>query len=365
MGAATLRIGLVGARSRAFVAGLRGVPGVEVAALCDIDPAVLARYGDQLGIEHRYAEFERLLESQIDAVVVGTPMHLHVPQSIAALEAGKHVLCEVTAAVDVEQCRALVAAARRSGRHYMLSENYCYRRQTVLVGALVRAGLLGEPYYAEGGYIHNCRHLHADAEGRPTWRTIWQVGKNGCTYGTHSLGPVLQWLDDRVATVACFGSGRRTEPKHGMDDTVTMICTTTRGAQVSIRCDMLSSRPHNMIHYALQGTTGAYLAGRHPGEEGLVWLKDRSPDPETWEPLERYAEYLPDSWRRPPPAALAAGHGGGDYFIVRDWIEAIRRDEPPPIDVFRGLDFTLPGLISEESIARGGVPLPVPDPRAW
>jgi hypothetical protein len=44
-------------------------------------------------------------------------------------------------------------------------------------------------------------------------------------------------------------------------------------------------------------------------------------------------------------------------------IDAIRRDAPPPIDVYRGLDFTLPGLISERLIAQGGVPLPVPDPR--
>lgn len=365
MGMSRLRIGLAGVRSRAFVAGLRALPGVAVTALCDLDPAALARYGDELGIEQRYTEYEALLDSDVDAVVVATPMPLHVPQSIAALQAGKHVLSEVTAAVDLAQCRALVAAVRASGKHYMLSENYCYRRATVLVGALVQAGLFGEPYYAEGGYIHNCRHLHTDAAGRPTWRAIWQVGKNGCTYGTHSLGPVLQWLDDRVATVVCLGAGQRTEPRWGMDDTVTMLCQTTRGALIAIRCDMLSPRPHNMTHYALQGTRGAYQSGRYPGEPDLVWLAGHSPGPEQWQPLDAYAGYLPDHWRLPPPEALRAGHGGGDFFIVRDWIEAIRRDTPPPIDVYRGLDFTLPGLISEQSIAQGGAPLPVPDPRAW
>lgn len=58
--------------------------------------------------------------------------------------------------------------------------------------------------------------------------------------------------------------------------------------------------------------------------------------------------------------------GGGvpSQAIRNRWIAAIRRDAPP-IDVYRGLDFTLPGLISEQSIAQGGIPLPVPDPRAW
>lgn len=360
-----LRVGLAGVRSRAFAAGLRALPGVEVSALCDLDPAALSRTGDDLGIDWRTTDYAALLDGPIDAVVIGTPMHLHVPQAIAALAAGKHVLSEVTAAVDLDQCRALVAAVRASGRHYMLSENYCYRCSTVLVGALARAGLFGEPHYAEGGYIHNVRHLHTDAAGHPTWRTVWQVGKNGCTYGTHSLGPVLQWLDDRVATVTCLGGGQRTEPRWGMDDTVTMLCQTTRGALVVIRCDMLSLRPHNMTHYALQGTRGAYQSARRGGEDDLVWLQGHSPELEAWEPLDRYAAHLPDHWRNPPPAALRAGHGGGDYFIVHDWIDAIRRDTPPPIDVYRGLDFTLPGLISEASIARGGVPLPVPDPRAW
>jgi hypothetical protein len=66
-------------------------------------------------------------------------------------------------------------------------------------------------------------------------------------------------------------------------------------------------------------------------------------------------------WRNPSEEALRAGHGGGDYFIVQEFIEAIRRDSAPPIDVYRALDYTVPGLISEQSIAQGGVPLPVPD----
>lgn len=53
-------------------------------------------------------------EAGLDAVVIGTPMPLHVQQSVAALERGLHVLCEVTAAVSVEECKQLVQAAARS-----------------------------------------------------------------------------------------------------------------------------------------------------------------------------------------------------------------------------------------------------------
>ena len=74
-----------------------------------------------------------------------------------------------------------------------------------------------------------------------------------------------------------------------------------------------------------------------------------------------YEAHLPEMWRWLSEAALRAGHGGGDFFIVRDFIAAIRAGAAPPIDVYRALDYTVPGLVSEQSIARGGVPLPVPD----
>jgi predicted dehydrogenase len=285
-----------------------------------------------------------------------------VPQSIAALRRRKHVLSEVTAAVSLDQCTELVQAVKASEQIYMLAENYCYSKPNVLVRALAREGLFGELYYAEGAYIHDCHAIHYDAQGEPTWRTVWQVGRNGCTYGTHSLGPVLQWIDDRLVSVTCLGSGTHTEPRHRMDDTVTMLGKTSRGSLVNVRVDMQSHRPHNMTHYVLQGTHGAYESGRRLGEPNLVWIEGRSPGRESWQDLAEYeAEFLPDPWRNLGREATSSGHGGGDFFVARDFALSILKGTPPPIDVYRALDFSVPGLVSETSIANGGVTVPVPD----
>jgi predicted dehydrogenase len=365
-GNAELRVGIVGRRGQSFIAGLRSLPEVHVAAFCDINPETLAEIADRHTIPERYRGFEEMIMSDLDAVIVATPMHLHVPQSVAALAKGKHVMSEVTAAVSLEECRGLVEAVRRTGRTYMMAENYCYSRPNMTIRRMVDEGLFGELYYAEGAYIHNVRSVHQDADSRPTWRTVWQVGKNGCTYGTHSLGPVLQWLGERVVTVSCLGSGRHAEPCHAMDERVVMLCHTERGALIDIQLDMLSRRPHNMTHYVLQGTRGAYQSARRPGEPNLVWIEERSPGPEAWQDLDEYADsFRPEPWRIWGDRAQAAGHGGGDFFVARDFTRSVLDGTPPPIDVYRALDFTLPGLISEESIARGGVPLPVPDPRDW
>jgi hypothetical protein len=227
---------------------------------------------------------------------------------------------------------------------------------------MARLGLFGELYYAEGAYIHDCHSIHYDAAGNPTWRVEWQVGRNGCTYGTHSLGPVLEWLGERLASVTCLGSGIHTEPRHKLDDTVTMLGKTPSGALVNVRVDMQSHRPHNMTHYALQGTKGAYQSARRPGEPDLVWIESRSPGKEAWQDLAEYeAEFLPEPWRSLGAEASRAGHGGGDFFVARDWVASIVDGTEPPIDVCRALDFTVPGLVSEESIARGGQSVAVPD----
>ena len=73
----------------------------------------------------------------------------------------------------------------------MMAENYCYTRESALVKALAGAGLFGETYYGEGAYVHELKELH---EATP-WRRFWQVGVDGNTYPTHSLGPVLSWMD--------------------------------------------------------------------------------------------------------------------------------------------------------------------------
>lgn len=368
-----LTVGLVGKRAGAFVAGLRAQPDVRIVGVCE--PAETARAGlaERAGVAEagQFGDYDALLDTvRPDAVVLGTPMHLHVPQAVQALERGTHVLSEVTAAVDLDQCRTLVNAVRRaersSGARYMMAENYCYRKDVVLVRAMARKGLFGQCYFAEGEYLHDVKHLHHFPDGSPTWRATWQVGKRGCTYGTHSLGPALEFFgpEVRVVTVSCVGSGIHTDPEHPHDDTSLMLCQLNTGGLIKVRLDMMSNRPHAMAYYSLQGTDGCYEGGRGFGDQPKLWIGGKESDPKTareWQSLWDFEEHLPEMWRNPTEEALRAGHGGGDYFIAGDFVRAIRSGQTPPIDVYRAMDYTLPGLISEQSLAAGGAPLPVPN----
>jgi predicted dehydrogenase len=357
-----MRIGVAGCRrGGGFVAGVRSLADrAELTAAYDPGPQVARRFADEHGIASVCDSFEHLVDA-VDAVVLASPQQHHAPQAVFALAAGRHVLSEVPAAVSLEQAHALVAACRSSTATYMLAENYGYTRPNLIVSAMAAQGVFGTSYYAESEYLHEMKSWHTTSTGSPTWRYHWQVGRDGHTYPTHSLGPLLTWLDDRITAVSCVGTGRHTDPEHAISDTVLLLGRTTRGALLRIRLDLLSNRPHLMDFYSLQGTTGAYESGR-AGEPARVYLHGRTPD-NTWEPLEAYAaEFLPARYARP---LEGSGHWGADSWPVLDFVAAIETGDRAAIDVYSALDMTLPGLVSEFSIAQGGAWLAVPDPRTW
>lgn len=361
-----IRVGVVGRRGEAFLPALRAQPGVRVEALCELNDEWLAAASQRWEIGKTSRRYEELLEL-VDAVVVATPMHLHAEQAILALHADRHVLSEVTACVSLEECWRLWKAARASKATYMMAENYCYMREVVLVGELARRGLFGEPYYGEGEYIHEVRGLHHGSDGRPTWRAYWQVGTPGLTYPTHSLGPVVQWMrtsapDDRPVRVVAMGSGVHTDPEHPQDDTCVGLVQMASGRLVRLRLDMMINRPHRMAYYSLQGTKGVYEASQREGETGWVWFGEGRPDEERrWRPITEFEEMLPVRYREASSEALRAGHGGGDWFLIEDWVATLRGEQPPAIGLEDALEWTAVGLLSTVSVQNGGVPLLLPD----
>ena len=360
MTARPLRVVVAGAaRGAGFTVALRAAAGrAELLGVYDPQREAAERFRAEHGADRTFGDFREAVAAA-DAIILASPQQHHAPQAAFALDAGVHVLSEVPAAVSQEQVRELLAAARRSSATYMLAENYGYMRNNLIVRAMAREGLFGDIYAADAEYLHEMKGWHRTADGEPTWRHTWQVGRNGITYPTHSLGPLLDWTEDRIVAVSCVGTGRWTDPEHELEDAVTLLARTRRGALLRTKLDLLSNRPHLWDYYALQGTAGAYESARGPDDQTKVHLVGRSPAGE-WEPLDRYDTFLPDKYRHPP---AGSGHGGSDAWPFLDFLESIERQEPAPIDVYRALDMTLPGIVSEASIAQGGAWLHVPDPR--
>lgn len=153
--------------------------GATVAALCDPDAATLTAAATTVGLdatEHCFRDYSAMLASGlVDAVLIATPMEFHAAQTIEALHLNIHVLCEVTAAVTVDECRAVVAAAACSRAHYAMAENFLYANHTRFIARLVADGRFGEPHYAEAEYLTHGKYPST------VWRRKWMVGRKGIT----------------------------------------------------------------------------------------------------------------------------------------------------------------------------------------
>ncbi len=367
-----MNVGIVGVvrRGGSFKRAFGNIPEARIHAVCDINEEGLTEAMEESGASEKYTLYDEMLEkSDIDIAVIGTPMQFHVDQAVKALEKNIHVLSEVTAGVSIEECRRLTAAVKSSKATYMMAENYIYMKPNMIVRELVDRGLFGEVYYAEGEYIHELKELNE----KTPWRRKWHTGVNGITYPTHSLGPVLTWMsDDRVKKICCAGSGRRYKDPRGdyyeQEASTVMLCKTEKDRLIKIRLDMLSDRPHACTNYSLQGTRGCYESARSKGtgDRNKIWLDSLGLEKDTWMYLEDLdPELLPTEWQDEEKIKSLGGHGGGDYLEIVDFIESIIQGKPAPVDIHRALDMTLPGLISQESITRGGEWMEVPNSRDW
>src|SRR3954452_14798922 len=142
--------------ARRIVEAERIGPNAALVAVASRDEARGRAYAEENGIARVHGSYEALLEDpEVDAVYNPLPNSLHVPWSIKALEAGKHVLCEKPLSRDAEQVAAAFAAADRAGRLMMEAFMWRFQPQTEALERLCRDGTLGELRYARAQFGFN------------------------------------------------------------------------------------------------------------------------------------------------------------------------------------------------------------------
>ncbi|AZS17869.1 Gfo/Idh/MocA family protein [Paenibacillus lutimineralis] len=391
-----VRLAIVGGnRGASFLNALNAMSDrIDLTATCDLNELVLDQWKEIFPGIRTYHDYSRMLQDpSIDAVFVISPMHLHARHSVEALNAGKHVLSEVIAVQSLEEAWELIETVERTGLKYMMSENYCFSRSNLMVNHMAEQGLFGEITHVEGGYIHDLRHLIHYPDGSLTWRGQLHQNYNGINYPTHSIGPAAQWIrlnktgGDRLKSISTHVSKSRSlqnyfGEQYGNDhpaaregfwsqgDSAVAALMTENGVLITLRVDWTSVRPHNKMHYMLQGTKGAYLSARHQFEEDLLWLKNRSPlnevdGSEMWEPISHYQpEYDHPKWKQWGHFAAGTKHGGGDFLVLEEFISSIQENRPPLVDVYDAVTWSAVFFLSMESVRLGGNMVDFPDFKA-
>jgi predicted dehydrogenase len=145
-----MRVGVIGlGMGRHHIAGYQAHPQAEVVAISDLDELRLQQIGDQYGVATRYLSGEEMLEQEaLDVVSIATPNKFHASLTIAALEAGCHVLCEKPMAMSAAEAREMLAAAEKAGKRLMINFSYRFSEQSQALKDRVDAGELGDVYFA-------------------------------------------------------------------------------------------------------------------------------------------------------------------------------------------------------------------------
>lgn len=193
-----------GSISSLNAAGYLEHDGCEVVALCDPDLERCRRRAREWGIEPRvYSRYEDVLaDPDVDAVELLTPTHLHAEQSIAALDAGKHVSCQKPMAATVAEADRIVAAAARAATVYRVTENFLYYPPIVKARELLEDGAIGEPSLLRIRTVRGPRTAGPGAfriePGAFAWRRDADANAGGSLYddGWHKFATAMWWLGE-------------------------------------------------------------------------------------------------------------------------------------------------------------------------
>lgn len=384
-----VRVGVIGTggRGRSLMGNLLLMKNVEIPAVCDIniDAATAAQTMVEKAGQPKPEAYTRdemvyreLLErDDLDAVIIATYWQSHAPIAVDAMKAGKYAGVEVPAALSFEECWALVDTSEKTGVPCMMLENWSFRRDNLALLQMVRQGLFGNIVHCHCAHSHDCiDHWFFDTNGNDRWPAEFLIKFNRDQYPTHSVGPILSWMDincgDAFGTITSTASdstainayfARKFGPDHpgakrryAQGDIVTSVVRTRRGKSLVINYDMQLPRPYDN-RWLLQGTLGVYDEARNS-----LYITGRSPKYHDWEPYPPYQdEFDHPWWKRLSEDAESAGHGGTDYLELSLFIKAVREKTQTPIDVYDSATMSSIIPLSEASIMQGSAPIECPD----
>lgn len=381
-----VRIGFVGVggRGMGMLKVALSIEGVEIPAVCDIVEEKVARAQrlvEEAGQPKPKGftgpeDYKKMAElSNLDAVYTATPWELHTSVMLAAMKAGKYGGTEMPACTEYEEAWELVETSEKTGKPCMLMENYAYMRNVKMVHVMSQMGLFGDLTHCECGYQHDSRYASFGPNGEMLWRA-YRGQTDGNPYPTHAIGPVAQWINinrgnkfEYLVSMSSralgmnyyaakkFGSDHPAATrKYAQGDVNTSLIQTHDGITVTLYYDTSNPRPIDWI-YRIQGTKGIYS-----GTLNKIYLEDFSPVPHQWEEIDKYMkQYEHPLWKKFGDVARSTGHGGSDYFCMRDFVEAIRNGTDTPIDVYDTATWSIITKLTEESVSNKSRPVDFPD----
>ena len=358
----TIRLGVFGlGRGGSFMEIVLANNG-EVVALCDRDEAKKQEAAKVLPEPPAcYTDFDAFLQHDMDAVFLSNCFHEHAPFAIRCLEKGLHVLTECASNATMAEGVALVRAAEKSKGIFMLAENYPFMQFNQEMRRVYRSGDLGKALFCEGEYNHpfNMNNTEEHRHLRP-YAEHWRNYLPRSYYITHSLAPLMYITGAKPVRVSAFGCFAPFEEFDyvgtGVGDRAAIVTCLNDDDSV-FRVTGCAAFGAHENSYRVCGTRGQMENIR--GGEGRMMLRYNDWDvPEGGEAQRMYHPEWPADVSE---LVEKVGHGGGDFFVIREFFDCIREGRQPEFDVHFATTCASVALLSHRSLLEKGVPYDIPD----
>jgi predicted dehydrogenase len=381
-----VKVGVIGTGNRGtgHVSNLLAIDGIEVTAICDLVESramnaasiceSAGRKSPSIYFKDKNSYKEMLDREKLDAVIIATYWDSHTPIALYAMNIGTYPGIEVPAALTVDDTWRLVETSEQTGIPCMMLENWSFRQDNLALLNMKRLGMLGEIVHCHCAHSHDCiDHWFFDSiTGEKKWPAEYLLNYNRDQYPTHSLGPIISWMDINRGDVfteifstssASKGINAYFKRKFGENhpnanltyrqgDIVTSLLRTKAGKTLVINYDMQLPRPYSN-RWMLQGTKGVY-----DEEKSSIYLVEDSPAYHQWEPWKPYELKYNHKWWQSNFSSQS--HGGTDYVMLCKFLEAVKSKGPTPIDVYDSAVMTAVVELSGISIAKNS-PITFPD----
>jgi len=358
-----LRIGIFGAGRGADIAENMKLLDCEIVALCENIEERAAKFLQRLQTDIPvYADFDKFLENDLDAVVIANFFHEHTPYAIKCFEKNIHVFCECISNGTMAEGVELLRAYEKSNSIFMLAENYPQMIFNREMKKICDEGTLGKILYAEGEYNHPISPDDTNFQKDYIYfEKHWRNYLPRSYYITHSLAPIM-WATGatpkRVSAQTVFSPPPEVATARMVGERVAIITTFNDDGSVFRVTGCAGFGAHHNA-YRVCGENGQFENLRGMDRQVMLrysgWaIPEGKKEVNLYEPL----------WNDPDEELIEnSGHGGGDYIVARMFFDCIRENKQPelPYDIYSAVNMASVGILAHRSILNGGIPYDIPD----
>ncbi len=387
-----IRIGYIGlgGRGQSLLDDIILEQGENVTAVCDLYEDRVKKGADLVEKKcgkrpKEYIDYMDVINDEnVNTIIITSAWESHTEIAVAALKAGKATAMEVGGAYTLEQCYELVKTYEETLTPFMFLENCCFGRREMMALHMTELGVFGEIVHCAGGYQHDLRNEISFGKENRHYRLRNYLTRNCENYPTHDLGPIAKVLKinhgNRMLTLTSTASKSAGLHEYIMKnksddeflknahfaqgDIVTTVIKCANGETIVLTLDTTLPRFYSR-GFTVRGTKGMYeeatdsvfLDREEDIKHDIDWKKVCAGNAEKYQD-----EYDHPIWKKYIESGFVQGsHDGMDWLEFQLFFEALRNDEPMPIDIYDAASWMSITALSEMSIAHGGAVVDIPD----